>query len=287
MKTTAFWTGSMLLCIFFSLMAWTPVDKNKNRETPPAGTNNVIVPAYFFPYDNAVPGKYNVGPNWSALIDAAKLYHGRLIVIANPGNGPGSGPSNSWEYQKYKQAIDSVRAQGSKVLGYVHTCYGLTSTLPQCQGRTLAKIKTDVDNWKTWYNVDGIFWDEAASAANKFKWYKDTLQAYSFTKFGAGAKNYLNYGTFPDASYYAITAYHGVIENTAAGFDANYNTYKTKTYPANATVLIHSLNSSANVATYVTKIKSLSANINSYYITEDVLPNPWDTLSKWFASLFN
>lgn len=131
--------------------------------------HKVIVPAYIFPYDNADPGQHNVGPHWSMLIEAAKVYKDRLIVIANVNNGPGN-RGNSWAVQKYTEAILKVRQAGGIVLGYVHLCYGLNHQSATCNGRTLRNIEEDIANWHLDYNVDGYFFDEAPTAQGKLSW---------------------------------------------------------------------------------------------------------------------
>lgn len=142
-----------------------------------ASDHKVIVPAYFFPYDNANPGKHDVGPYWSTLIDAAGQYGDRLVVIANVNNGPGD-PGNAWATQKYTEAITKVRKAGGIVLGYVHLCYGLQHSSAACNGHTLQQIKGEIANWHNRYNVDGYFFDEAPTAPGKLQWLKD-LDAYT------------------------------------------------------------------------------------------------------------
>lgn len=58
------------------------------------------------------------------------------------------------------KCIDYLRTKGVKVIGYVHTKVGYPSITGY---RTLAAVKADIDSWKLWYNLDGIFIDEVSN----------------------------------------------------------------------------------------------------------------------------
>ncbi|MEL6141008.1 MAG: spherulation-specific family 4 protein [Bacteroidota bacterium] len=243
----------------------------------------IIVPAYAFPYDNANPGIHQVGPVWSSLIEAAKTYGNRLVVIANPYNGPGSG--QGWEKQKYTEAINKVRQAGGTVLGYVHVCYGLTATTPICQGRTVGDIKSDLNKWKQWYNVDGFFLDEAPSSATHLSMIQD-LDNYIVNTLGYGNGRILvnNFGTMPAGTYLNQAGWVSIImENTAAAFDANVNSLPASGNANNA-VLIHTLTSGS----WQSRKNALNARqMGYYYITTDGSDwNPWDSLPSFFTQLF-
>lgn len=137
--------------------------------------HKVIVPAYFFPYDNDTPGQHDVGPYWSMLIEVAKIHKDRLVVIANVNNGSGD-PSNTWASQKYSEAILKVRQAGGIVLGYVHLCYGLQHNNTECNGRTQLNIEQDIANWHLKYNVDGYFFDEVPNTSNQLNWLQNIDQ---------------------------------------------------------------------------------------------------------------
>ena len=52
----------------------------------------------------------------------------------------------------YRAAVRTAQRAGARVLGYVHTTYGV---------RPAAGVVADVDRYTSWYGVDGIFLDEA------------------------------------------------------------------------------------------------------------------------------
>ena len=240
--------------------------------------SNVLVPAYFFPYDNVNPGKHNVGPHWSTLIDAAKQYGNRLVVVANPNNGPGSG--SGWEKQKYTEAINKVRAEGGVVVGYVYTCYGLTHHSPECSGRTLAQIQSDISKWKQWYNVDGIFLDEASTDAGKVAWYQTVDQTIQSNI--SNALIVSNYGTKPAAEYYTRPGIHVIMENTAAQLDENARLLNNP--PSESAALIHTTTD----GNWSRRMKKLgNKGIKYRYVTDDGFDsNPWDSLPSFFMRLF-
>ncbi|MEM9887965.1 MAG: spherulation-specific family 4 protein [Bacteroidota bacterium] len=251
----------------------------------PRNESVVLVPAYFFPYDDNNPGTHNVGPYWSTLIEAAKLHGNRLVVIANPNNGPGSG--TGWENQKYQEAITKVRNEGAVVIGYVHVCYGLEHHSAACNNRTLQDIHSDIDKWMAWYNVDGIFLDETATQAPKLQWHQDLVQ-YIKSVFGEDGSVYMNYGVMPNTSYISNmpNVIHGVFENTPSAFDAQFAQIQQSSLHNQTTILIHSENGS-DWQQLKNKILS-DIKVQGFYITNDTFQgNPWDSLPPYFMSLFD
>ncbi len=241
-------------------------------------THKIIVPAYFFPYDNANHGTYNVGPNWSTLIDAAKIYKNRLVVIANPDNGPGSG--KDWQLQKYTEAIQMIRKEGAIVLGYVYTCYGMTATSTACKGRTLENLKTDIANWKAWYPVDGIFLDESSTSLEMFNWYKN-LDTY-IQGLMPNSLIVSNFGTIPPNKFYNRIGAPVLMENTGLFLDENRSLLNN--LPLNSVALIHSV----KIVDDWKKSRAVLMNkgVQFFYITNDSGDNPWDTLPDFFMKLF-
>src|SRR5262245_57834817 len=96
----------------------------------------IVVPAYFYP-----------GGDWSKLNSAVSKVP--ITAIMNPFNGPG----NSLD-ANYVSAINSLRAAGGHVIGYVYSSYA---------GRPESQVNSDIDRYDSWYNVDGIFVDEMAN----------------------------------------------------------------------------------------------------------------------------
>ena len=99
----------------------------------------IVVPAYFY------PGSLWNSMNWAAL-------QVPLIAILNPNSGP-----DTSQDPQYVAAVNSLRAAGGKVVGYVSTSYTSRST---------NAVKTDIDRYYSFYAVDGIFLDEVTNDAD-------------------------------------------------------------------------------------------------------------------------
>jgi len=96
-----------------------------------------IVPAYFYPTAT--------GSDWDKIavgLDAGA----KIVTIMNPENGPG------FIYDpNYATAVKKLREKGGKVIGYVPTTFGT---------RPLLEVKHDIDTYREYYDIDGIFFDE-------------------------------------------------------------------------------------------------------------------------------
>jgi Spherulation-specific family 4 len=129
----------------------------RDRSRSPNVTRlRVLLPLYIYPnwYDK---DKYL----WKQVIKAAAKV--QIFAIINPSNGPDHAPPNS----DYQQGIKDLHQAGIKVIGYVPSNYGK---------RDLQAIKNDVDLYLKYFNVDGIFIDEATSTKDKFSYYQQLYQ---------------------------------------------------------------------------------------------------------------
>jgi spherulation-specific family 4 protein len=101
--------------------------------SPPTG---LIVPLYG-----------QVGPEWEQLIQAKQAYPAvPVVAIVNAASGSGDARNPA-----YASAIDGLKAVGIVVLGYVSTREG---------GRPIKSLETDIAEWRSWYGVDGIYFDQ-------------------------------------------------------------------------------------------------------------------------------
>lgn len=141
-----------------------------------ASTPELLVPAYFYPAGAGAT-------DWASLTSAASQTS--ITAIINPNSGAGSAADAN-----YAAAISAFQAAGGKVLGYVSTNYG---------ARDQQAIQTDIDNYLSWYTVDGLFFDEAASDAASLPFYQAiTLNALSANK---TLSLFANPGTQPVEDY--------------------------------------------------------------------------------------
>lgn len=113
------------------------------------GSMKIIWPAYWYPGD----------AKWATLTAKAKDMPGRIWAIINPNNGPGTAKD-----QNYVNQINTFRAAGGKIIGYVSTYYGdNVNPNPAGSVRTVAAVNQDINRWYDLYAIDGIFFDEQAT----------------------------------------------------------------------------------------------------------------------------
>ena len=123
----------------------------------PAAYVRILVPLYSYPAWYA-PAAYV----WDDVAAAAARVP--VTAIINPDSGPGGGPPNS----DYEHGLAELRAAGVVLLGYVATGYG---------ARPAADVKADIDLYDAYFDVAGIFLDEADNTTNGLAYYAD-LYAY-------------------------------------------------------------------------------------------------------------
>ena len=95
---------------------------------------SVIAPTYFWPEV----------PNGWAKVLMTTMYVS--VVIVNPDSGPGA-----QKLQEFAAVVKQSQAAGIQVLGYVRSVYGT---------RQMADVVSEINSYRTWYEVDGFFIDE-------------------------------------------------------------------------------------------------------------------------------
>ena len=248
MKTKTYLAIAVLaLLLIFSLVA-------VNAGKPAPICQKMLIPAYFYP-----------GPLWDQAIAGAPVVD---VMVMNPASGPGV-----IQDPNYANAIDNSQAAGIKVIGYVHTSYS---------ARDINVVKSEIDLYKTWYGVDGIFLDQVSSSGANLAYYQELADYIRAT---SGTYVALNPGTIPDEGYISIG-------DTTIIFEGTYITYKSWTAPSwvnnyaasKMTSLVYDTASVKDMNSAIRK--STKIKTGNVYITKDVLPNPWDTLpSYWNAEL--
>ena len=240
-------TLSFVAAMLMSMMLLTVAAKPAQ-----AFCQHMFIPSYFYP-----------GSLWTQADAGAPIVD---VMVMNPASGPGTS-SNS----DYVTAVQNARNAGIKVLGYVHTTYGQ---------RNIDTVKGEVDTYLGWYNISGIFLDEVNSSAAGIPYIQNVS---GYIKATAAPFVTLNPGTIPDQGYINLS-------DTTVIFEGTYNTYKTWTPPSwvnsyassKFTHLVYATSSTTKMNDAVTKAKSRNAGY--VYVTNDVLPNPWDTLPSFWNS---
>jgi hypothetical protein len=235
------------------------------RTTLAPAAMKVLVPAYFYPIGGTTD-------NWSRLTAVASANAaGTVYAIANVNNGPDSG--DDADRVAYQAAIAAFRAAGGRVLGYVYTSYG---------ARDVVAVKADIDLWYSRFGVDGVFLDEQANSVAALGYYLD-LRAHIKGK-GGEALVVANPGTSTLEGYMAANDVTCVFETDGPpGFPTWTPPAWTANYPASKFYVLPYNSSVGNMTAFVAR--AAANNVGWIYVTDDTLPNPWDTLPGYFEAL--
>ena len=227
---------------------------------------NLLVPAYFYPAGTGLT-------DWNRLTSASSLVS--LTAIMNPGNGPGTIADPN-----YVAAVSNVRNAGGSVAGYVYTSYA---------ARSLATVEADIASYASFnYNINGIFVDEMANAPTAANLgYYASLYAYIKTThpdwhvFG-------NAGTSTDPAF--LTGPNGRTADTLMVFEnaqAAYPGYTPDAWNAGfaRNNFGHIIHTTADAPTMSADLdRAISLNAGYAFVTDDILPNPYDTLPAYWPA---
>jgi len=229
----------------------------------------ILFPLYIYPtaiYTNAT---------YNAIIDLAKTYRKvPIICILNPSSGPGVAVDAN-----YTVAIQRLQGANITVIGYVSTAYTVTS---------LATVKADIDLWKSLYpGIQGIFFDEMT--------YEDNQTYIDY---------YIELNKYAKSKRLFIT-----IANPGAPFSMKYLDqeasdiivgWESDDYPSLVQkkedyadgAFSYNLNRRAALVHSIANYSSAEAiDMWKYYgwlfITDDVLPNPWDAVTSYLENMLS
>jgi hypothetical protein len=155
-------------------------------EQPPCRSS--LIPAYVAP---------------AALEELASSPGRERLVVVNPASGPGAAADPA-----FRDAVGKARRSGSRVLGYVPTGYGT---------RPAADVERDIDRYRSWYGVDGIFLDESAANRTSLAFYRELSRHVRSVR---GQLVVMNPGMVPVRDFFAladvIVTYEGPVSAYAA-----------------------------------------------------------------------
>ncbi len=223
----------------------------------------ILVPAYFYP----LPGS-----PWDRLNAAAASHPGNVAAIGNPFNGPGLSLDPI-----YLAAFQDFRAQGGMLFGYVATSYG---------NRPVAEVEQDIQTWFDWYPIDGIFLDEMDNTPGANESYYQSLTQFTRTLL-PDAPVVGNPGTSTSPSYLRFDGAPVVSTLCIHEDGANFLAWTAQAWvrrePRRHFLVLPYAVSSMSWRAVVDH--AISQNCGWIYVTDDVLPNPWDTLPSYFEKL--
>lgn len=216
-------------------------------------TTGIMIPLYTYP-----------GSTWTNVIAVEQANPGvPIVAIINPNSGPGAGMDPN-----YVSGILSLQAAGVTVIGYVPTGYG---------SRSVSAVESMVNDYKSWYPVTGIFFDEMANVAG-YEGYYSTLSAYAkslgftYTVGNSGADTIPSYiGTMDTIVIYENQGLPGL--STLEGWHSDY----AKGNFAMMAYGVQSVNQSYP--------STAVPHVGYIYITNAELPNPYDALPPYLAAV--
>lgn len=219
----------------------------------------ILIPAYFYPDPAAT------APDpWQAL--GASAGDVAITAILNPASGPGSSQDAN-----YVAAIASLRSAGGRVIGYVSTAYG---------SRNAATVKAEIDHYRDFYDLDGIFLDEMSNLDTQLGYYQDL---YDYIKRSNGGYRIIgNAGTSTLEAYLQVADTLVTFENSA-GYESYQPDPWVNDYSADRFAhLIYGVGSSTTMQQFV----ALAAQRNAgyVYVTNDGGDNPWDQLPSYWQA---
>jgi hypothetical protein len=215
-------------------------------------STGILVPLYSYP-----------GKTWNDLIEE-KMEHRSvpMVAIINPSNGSGVEDSN------YTVKIQRLQTCGITVLGYVHTLYGIRNSF---------EITGEINNYKNWYHLNGIFFDEMSNIAGKENYYKHLSD---YAKSLDLSMTVGNPGTDTQPSYI------GVVDNivihdkpglpsieSLSGWHTNYD-------KSNFSIISHDVDNLDKKY-----VRNASNYVGYIYATSMTSPNPWILLPSYLNSL--
>ena len=238
----------------------------------------LLVPAYFYPSSDPSQSY------WDEMTAAAS--GASVTAIMNPANGPGSAFNSD-----YATAVNSFRAAGGKVLGYVYTCYGGTQCfngLPPTQ--TTAQVLSAAQRYADWYGVDGIFLDEMSNRLSDLPYYQTVAQGLRAAH--ADWRVVGNPGTSTPAAYLNVADTLVTLETGTGSYaNATSEPWMLTADPARQANLFYNLATADAMRALLAE--AVARNVGYVYITDDryivgdpIANNPWDQLpSYWTAEV--
>jgi hypothetical protein len=216
------------------------------------------VPAYIYPGGQGLA-------EWERLLKAPSP--AAVVIIVNPASGPGKAADDN-----FTRVIGEARKKGFQVIGYVSTRHGK---------RPADDVKDDIDRWARFYSdVEGIFLDEQASEADRVEHYaalSDYARAHPRLQLIVG-----NPGTVPAEGYLARRAADVVclVESQTPMGKFTPPAWAARYQPGQFAALRHGVADSARMKRIVGAV--VEKRIGYVYVTDDVMPNPWDQLPAYW-----
>jgi len=212
------------------------------------------VPAYFYPWPASTW--------WQQF---AVLRPGSVVII-NPASGPGDAVD-----ARYSAVIEKAKNRGLIVFGYVDSDYGAIE---------VDHIADEIDRHRSWYSVDGIFLDRVAPDVSSLPYYAGIAGPIH----DAGMSVAFNAGQPQVDIRYAEVADHLVVfEGPLSSYaDCVFPRWSADVAPDRLWHLVYGVATEEEMHRVVARAAASNAGI--VFVTDGILPNPWDHLPPYWDS---
>jgi hypothetical protein len=259
--------AALVLGLGVAAFAFYKMTATKPPEPPPqAGSPHrlrLLVPAYFY------PGGKDLA-DWDRLIDSPVAAD--TVVVVNTASGPGKE-----RIDDYARVLERAKDKKITAIGYVSTKYG--------KGRTQAEVKQDVDRWLEFYPglLQGIFFDEQASAADQIPFY---AALYDYVRKDKGLSLVVaNPGTLCAEEYLAKPAADVTcVVEANKDFGAYHRPAWTDRYPADRFAALLRKTATPDQMRQVIR-EMRDRKIGYGYVTDADGDNPWGRLPSYWDDM--
>ncbi len=222
----------------------------------------IWIPAYFYPFG---PGLRE----WNRLIAAAK--NAPIVAIVNPASGPGDHVDTN-----FAAVLPRAKKSGVTLVGYVSTQYAR---------KPLDRVKREIEDFLRFYpDITGFHFDEQSPHAHDVPYYID-LYKYVHQRI-PGSLVVTNPGSLCAVEYAAAPASDVIcLFEREKGF-AEFQPPDWASRFAGSRFCVQSHAVAGEDAMNRSLQRAAQLKIGYVFVTDDVLPNPYDRLpSYWDAEV--
>ena len=244
----------MLICaVIYPVSDTAFASKRNQNDILTSDTTGIIVPLYIYP-----------GAAWDELIEIKNNNSAvPIVAVINPNSGPGSVKDPN-----YVAGIRELKAAGIVVLGYTWTDYG---------ARSSSAVRSEITKYKNWYSVDGIFFDAMSNLRGKLNYYKNLD---NFAKSRGLEMTVGNAGTDTKPIFVGSVDNIVIYESPGTPSLSYLGGWHSNHDKVNFSFISYDVNSMDEQF-----VEGATQRVGYMYITDDDLPNPYDSLPDYLADL--
>jgi len=216
-------------------------------------TTGLLIPLYIYP-----------GAAWNEVAELQRANpHVPMVAVVNPDSGPGIRIDSN-----YTAAISNLQSAGVTVLGYVPTAYA---------SPRISAVESMMRDYKNWYLVNGIFFDEMSTANGNERYYT-TLNEYSkLLRFTCTVGNP---GSDIPPTYIGTLDTMVIYENCGLPSTSLMAGWHSGFAKSNFAILAHGVPSVSQ-----SYLSALYPCVAYLYATNEAMPNPYGALPPYLASV--